>query len=99
MFNNLKQHFQHRPHNSIVQTTPAELGLKLEIDFIIAQLRQLSVTLTLEIYTRIAQTVSGHQHGLNIVLSAQKQAALTKHAAQRAVSAATHIHQQVQQIA
>ena len=99
-FDNLERFYRHRLENAIAQPTAAELELKREVDFIVTQLRQLSVTLPVEIDTRIAQTVGQHQQRLTeVATTAQQQAALTQHAAQHAVSASAHIHQQAQQIA
>ena len=99
-FDNLERFYRHRLENAIAQPTAAEIELKREVDYIVAQLRQLSVILPVEIDTRIAQTVGQHQQGLTeVAMTAQQQAALTQHAAQHAVSAAAHIQQQVQQIA
>jgi hypothetical protein len=99
-FDNLERFYRHRLGHAIAQPTQAELELQREVDFIVAQLRQLSVTIPVEIDTRIAQKVVQHQQGLiEVAMTARQQAALTQHAAQHAVSASAHIHQQAQPIA
>ena len=62
-FANLENFYRHRLENAIAQPTQAELELKREVDFIVTQLRQLYVTLPVEIDTLIAQQVRQHQQG------------------------------------
>ena len=66
-FAHLEDFYRHRLEHAIAQPTQAELELKREVEFIVSQLRQLSVTLPVEIDTRIAQQVGQHQQGLSEV--------------------------------